>query len=294
MKTIGFIGCGIMGKPMASNLLKAGYKVFIYDINPEPLEELKKLGANVSLSISEVAQECSIILTMLPNSKDSEDVIIGRQALINSVKKGSTIVDMSSIDPIISIKIGDKLSMKGIGFLDAPVSGGEPKAKDGTLAIMVGGKRVIFDKIIPIFKVLGSTYKLVGEIGAGNFTKLCNQIIVAINIAAISEALILAKKSGISLNNVYEAIRGGLAGSTVLDAKFSKIINRNFKPGFKIKLHQKDLQNVLNAGAALNIPLPISAYLLEILKSLTTSGDGELDHCGIIRFYEKISSIEVK
>ncbi len=291
MQFIGFIGTGIMGKPMAKNLIKAGDSLIVYDLNPEPLAELKKEGAEIATSITEIAQRCNIIITMLPNSPQSEEIIISDKGIIKSAKSGTIVIDMSSIDPIVSIKIGKKLSTEGIDFLDAPVSGGETSAIEGTLAIMVGGKKEVFDKVIPIFKVLGSTYILVGEVGAGNFTKLANQIIVAVNIAAVSEAMILVKKAGLSPNTVYNAIRGGLAGSKVLDNKAPMMISRNFKPGFKIKLHQKDLQNVLNVGTYLNIPLPLTAQLLEMLKSLTSSGNGELDHSGILKFYENISEV---
>ena len=294
MKVIGFIGTGIMGKPMAKNLLKAGYRLIVYDIDPSHIDGLNTKGSKIASSIKEVAENCSIIITMLPNSPESEEVIIGNKGIINYAKKEAIVVDMSSIDPIVSIKIGRKLSKRDIYFLDAPVSGGEPKAIDGTLAIMVGGDKKIFKKIIPLFKIMGSSYVLVGEVGAGNFTKLSNQIIVAVNIAAVSEALVLAKKSGLSPTAVYEAIRGGLAGSTVLDNKARMMIERDFDPGFKIKLHQKDLQNVLNAGTSLNIPLPLSSQMLEILKSLTNSGNGELDHSGIVKYYENITGVEVK
>jgi len=293
METIGFIGIGIMGKPMASNLIREGYEVMVYDIDKATLESLKKEGAVVCKSISEVSEKAPIIITMLPNSPESEEVIIGEKGIIKFAKRGVIVIDMSSIDPTVSIKIGKELASRGIEFLDAPVSGGEPKAIDGTLAIMVGGKNNIFEKVIPIFKILGSSSNLVGDIGAGNFTKLSNQIIVAINIAAVSEALLLAKKAGLSPKKVFNAIRGGLAGSTVLDSKAPMMIERNFKPGFKIKLHLKDMQNVINASSSLNIPLPLSAQLLEVLKSLSASGNGELDHSGIIKFFENISTVEL-
>lgn len=294
MEIIGFIGTGIMGKPMAENLLGAGYSLIVNDIDPAQFQTLINKGAKAASSVKEVAENCSIIITMLPNSPESEEVIIGSEGIIDYTRKGTIVIDMSSIDPIVSIKIGKLLSKKNIDFLDAPVSGGEPKAIDGSLAIMVGGKESIFKKIIPLFKVMGSSYTLVGDIGAGNFTKLANQIIVAVNIAAVSEALILAKKSGLSPTAVYNAIRGGLAGSTVMDSKAPMMIERNFNPGFKVKLHQKDLQNALNTGTSLNIPLPLSSQMLEILKSLTNSGNGELDHSVVLKYYENITGVEVK
>ena len=294
MQNIGFIGLGVMGKPMSINLLKAGYDLFVYSRNPVTVEELQKKGCMISTSIIDLAEHCNIIITMLPNSPQSEETIIGDNGIIQSAKKGTLVIDMSSIDPLVSIKIGKKLSDKGIDFLDAPVSGAEMGAIEGKLAIMVGGKSEVFEKAIPIFKILGSSYTLVGEIGAGNFAKLSNQIIVGINIAAISEALILAKKAGLSPTVVYNAIKNGYAGSKVLDSKVPMMINRDFKPGFKIDLHKKDMQNVLNTGAALSVPLPLTALVLEMLKSLTSSGNGGLDNAGIIKFYEGISKIELK
>lgn len=291
MNLIGFIGTGIMGKPMAKNLIKAGYSLIVFARHPEKVRDLEKAGTKLAESVISIAKDCSVIITMLPNSPESEEVIIGEKGIIKKAKEGTLVIDMSSIDPIISNKIGNKLEEKGIDFLDAPVSGGETKAIEGSLAIMVGGKKHIFEKAIPLFKALGSSYTLVGGTGAGNFTKLSNQIIVAINIAAVSEALILAKKAGLSPTRVYEAIKGGLAGSQVLDSKAPMMISGNFKPGFKIELHQKDLQNVLNVGSSLNIPLPITAQILEMLKSLTSLGEGNLDHSGIYKFYENISKV---
>lgn len=294
MQPIGFIGTGIMGKPMAENLIKAGYSILAHKhVNPAPAEDLEGKGAEITTSISDIAKRCKTIITMLPNSPESEEVIIGESGLINA-KKGTLVIDMSSIDPIVSIKIGKVLDKKGIDFLDAPVSGGEKGAVEGNLAIMAGGERNVFEEAIPLFKVLGKSYILVGGIGAGNFTKLCNQIIVAVNITAVSEALVLAKKANLSLDSVYNAIRGGLAGSNVLDSKAPKIIKGDFKPGFKIKLHKKDLQNVLNAGSSMDLPLILSSNVLEMLKALTSSGDGELDHGGIVRFFEKISGVEAR
>ena len=294
MQTIGFIGLGVMGKPMSLNLLKACYKLFVYNRNPLPAEELQKKGCIISPSVVDLAENCNTVITMLPNSPQSEEVIIGNRGVIQTAKKGTLVIDMSSIDPLVSIKIGKKLLDKGIDFLDAPVSGAEIGAIEGKLAIMVGGRSEVFEKAIPIFKVLGSSYILVGEIGAGNFTKLSNQIIVGINIAAISEALVLAKKAGLSPTAVYNAIKNGYAGSKVLDSKAPMMINRDFKPGFKIDLHKKDMQNVLNAGTALGIPLPLTALVFEMLKSLASSDYGDLDNAGIIKFYEGISNIEVK
>ena len=289
---VGFIGLGIMGKPMAMNLIKSGFKLIAYDINPKTLKEIKNKGVEIAESIADLAKNSNVIITMLPNSPDSLEVIIGDKGIINNAKIGTLVIDMSSIDPIVSIEIGKKLKECEIDFLDAPVSGGEPKAIEGTLAIMVGGKQKTFKKALPFFNAMGSSYTLVGNVGAGNFTKLTNQIIVALNIAAICEAMLLAKKAGLNITKMYEAIKKGLAGSAVLDSKFPLIANKNFKPGFKIKLHKKDIQNALNASIKLNVPLVFTPQIFEILKSLDVLGYGELDHSAIYKFYENISGIK--
>ena len=289
---VGFIGLGIMGKPMAINLIKSGFKLTVYDKNPEALKEIESKGVKIAESIASLAKNSDVIITMLPNSPDSLEVIVGDNGIINNAKIGTLVIDMSSIDPIVSIEIGKKLQESGIDFLDAPVSGGEPKAIEGTLAIMAGGKQKTFKKALPFFKAMGNSYILVGNVGAGNFTKLANQIIVALNIAAVCEATLLAKRAGLNITKMYEAIKEGLAGSAVLDSKFPLIANKNFKPGFKIKLHLKDIQNALNTSTKLNVPLIFTPQILEILKSLTLHGYGELDHCAIFKFYENISGID--
>ncbi len=294
MQSIGFIGLGIMGKPMAINLLKAGYNIIVFNRTPIPAEELREKGCTKVSSVTDITKSCDTIITMLPDSPQSEEIIIGEKGIIQTAKKGTLVIDMSSINPMVSIKIGEKLLNKGIDFLDAPVSGGEKGAIEGTLAIMAGGKKEVFERALPIFKILGNSYFLIGKNGAGNFAKLINQIIVTINIAAVSEAFTLAKKAGLSPTLVYNAIRNGYAGSKVMDSKLPMIIKKDFKPGFKIDLNKKDLQNVLNAGAALNIPLPLTSVVLEILKSLSCSGYGNMDNAGIIKFYENISKIIVE
>lgn len=245
MQKIGFIGLGIMGKPMAKNLLKAGYKLVVYDINKQPVKELVEAGAEEGLSSKDVAERTDIIITMLPNSPHVKEVILGENGVLEGARQGQIIVDMSSIAPLVSMEVAAKAKEKGVEMLDAPVSGGEPKAIDGTLSIMVGGSQEVFDKVKDILLCMGSSAVLVGDIGSGNITKLANQIIVALNIAAMSEAFVLATKAGVDPERVYQAIRGGLAGSTVLDAKAPMVMERNFKPGFRIELHIKDLMNAL-------------------------------------------------
>jgi 2-hydroxy-3-oxopropionate reductase len=294
MAKIGFVGLGIMGKPMSKNLIKAGHQLVVYDIVAKPLEELKQAGAEVAASPSEVASKANIIITMLPNSPHVKQAILGEKGVAEGAKSGALVVDMSSIAPLVAREVGAELAKKGIRMLDAPVSGGEPKAIEGTLSIMVGGAQADFDEMLPIFKAMGSSAVLTGGLGAGNVTKLANQIIVALNIAAVSEALVLATKAGVDPNLVYQAIRGGLAGSTVLDAKAPLMMDRKFNPGFRINLHIKDLGNVLETSHEVGVPLPLSAAVMEIMQALKVDGMGDFDHGSIVRFYEKLAKIEVK
>jgi 2-hydroxy-3-oxopropionate reductase len=294
MNKIGFIGLGIMGKPMARNLLKAGYQLIVYDINTDAVKELVKSGAKEGKSSADVASRSEVIITMLPNSPDVKEVVLGNNGIIEGVKPGSVVVDMSSIAPKTSKEVAEKLLHKGVIMLDAPVSGGEPKAIEGTLAIMVGGPEETFNKIKDILGAMGTSVKLVGDIGSGNVTKLANQIIVALNIAAIGEAMVLATKAGVDPEKVYQAIRGGLAGSTALDAKMPMILNGNFKPGFRIELHIKDLKNALDTAKELDVPNILTSKVLEIMESLKADGKAKDDHGGIIQYYEKSAKVEVR
>ena len=293
-KKIGFIGLGIMGKPMSKNLLKAGYPLTVHNRSPIPVNELTALGASKAESPKETAQKSDVIITMLPDSPDVEKVILGENGVLEGAKSGIVIIDMSSIAPLVSKRIAIEVEKKGVEMLDAPVSGGENGAIQGTLAIMVGGKEEIFNKHLDILKVMGKSVVRVGDIGAGGFTKLANQIIVAINIAAISEALVLGEKAGLNPEFLYKAIREGLAGSNVLDSKINNILKRNFKPGFKIKLHKKDLNNVLLTAKDLDIPLPLTSLVQQMMVSLINEGKGEDDHSALINFIENIAKCEVK
>jgi 2-hydroxy-3-oxopropionate reductase len=294
MQKIGFIGLGIMGKPMAKNLLKAGYELVVYDIVSAAVQELVAVGAEKGTSPKDVAGKTEIIITMLPNSPHVKEVALGKNGIIEGADAGKIVIDMSSIAPLVAREVAAKLAEKGIEMIDAPVSGGEPKAIDGTLSIMVGGKQDVFDKCLPILKSMGSSAVLCGDIGAGNVTKLANQIIVASNIAAMSEALVLATKSGVEPEKVYQAIRGGLAGSTVLDAKAPLVMERKFDPGFRIDLHIKDLGNIMETGHEVGAPLPLSAIVMEMMQNLKADGLGKEDHGALIKFYEKLAQIEVK
>ena len=294
MRKIGFIGLGVMGKPMAKNLLKAGYQLVVHDIVPDAVRELVAAGARAGASPREVAVQSEVVITMLPNSPQARQVILGRDGVIEGLRAGAIVVDMSSIAPLASREISAKLAEKKVSMLDAPVSGGEPKAIDGTLAIMVGGPEETYRAVNDILATIGSSVTHVGDIGSGNMVKLANQIIVASSIAAISEALVLATKAGVDPEKVYRAIRGGLAGSTVLDAKVPLILKGNFKPGFRIDLHVKDMMNALDTAHELGVPVPVSSLVLEIMQALKADGKGKDDHGGLIQFYEKLAKVEVR
>lgn len=291
---VGFIGLGIMGKPMSKNLIKAGYELVVMDKNQSALAEVVAAGAQSATTPKEVAEQTDIIITMLPNSPHVKEVVLGENGIIEGAKAGAIVIDMSSIAPLVSREVAESLAVKGIEMLDAPVSGGEPKAIDGTLSVMVGGKQEIFDKCYPIMKAMAGSVVLTGSVGAGNVTKLANQIIVAINIAAMSEALVLATKAGVEPELVYQAIRGGLAGSTVLDAKAPLVMDRKFDPGFRINLHIKDLMNVLDTSHELGVPLPLTAAVMEMMQALKVDGMGDADHGSLARYYEKMAQVEIK
>jgi len=294
MKNIGFIGLGIMGNPMAKNLLKKGYPLTVYDIVPEKIDDLVEAGAKAGSSSKEVAEKSEIVITMLPNSPEVKEAVLGKGGVLEGAKPGTILIDMSSIAPLASKEVAEIAKEKGVVMLDAPVSGGEPKAKDGTLAIMVGGPREVFDEVEGILGVMGASVTLVGEIGSGNMTKLANQIIVALNIAAMSEAMVLAAKAGVNAEKVFQAIRGGLAGSTVLNAKMPLVLEGNFKPGFRIELHIKDLANALDTAHEVGVPVPLSSAVMEVMQALKVDGKGADDHGGIIQFYEKLAKVEVR
>ena len=291
---IGFIGLGIMGKPMARNLIKAGYSLTIYSKGPEALRELAQEDATVVASSKEVAQRSQVIITMLPDSPDSEEAILAPEGVLQGAEKGSVIIDMSSIAPLVTQRIAARAAEAGVDMLDAPVSGGEPGAVAGTLAIMVGGKQEVFDRCLPILDVMGRSVVRVGEVGAGNTVKLANQIIVAANIAAIGEAFVLSQKAGIDPELVFQAIRGGLAGSNAMEAKVPMILEGNFNPGFRIRLHQKDLHNALLTGKDLGVPLPVTSLVQQMLGALMVRDRGENDHSAIVTFIEDMANTQVR
>lgn len=293
MSIVGFIGLGIMGKPMSRNLLKAGHQLVVFDIDQVSVEELKESGAQAAGSPRDVASRSDVIITMLPNSAIVKSVILGKDGVIEGARAGTMVIDMSSVSPKASQEIAAALAQKQVRMMDAPVSGGEPKAIDGTLSIMAGGEQADFDEVLPIFKAMASSAVLTGRHGAGSVTKLANQIIVQLNIAAVSEALVLATKAGVDPELVYNAIRGGLAGSTVMDAKVPMILDRNFKPGGTLRINIKDIGNVLETSHELGVPLPLTAGVMEILQSLKADGKLDLDHGSIVQWYEKLAHVEV-
>lgn len=290
---VGFVGLGIMGKPMAKNLIKGGSRLLINDLNADAVKELTDMGAKEA-SLKEIGNKCSVIFTILPNGSIVQSVLFGEDSIVQTIEEGSIVVDMSSVTPTESKICAEKLAKKNVEFLDAPVSGGEPKAIDGTLAFMVGGKQAAFDTMMPYFDMMGASALLVGGTGSGSVTKLANQIIVNLNIAAVSEALVLATKAGADPELVYRAIRGGLAGSTVLDAKAPLMIDRNFVPGGKIAINLKDIKNVMSTAHDIDVPLPMSGQLLEIMQALKVDGHLNDDHGGIVQYFEKLAGVEVK
>lgn len=290
---VGFIGLGIMGKPMALNILKAGYDLTVNDLNTESVETLVQAGA-VFGTPADMGATCDVIITMLPASHHVQQVVLGENGLLQTATAGTILIDMSSISPVASVEIANQAALRGVEMLDAPVSGGEPKAIDGTLSIMVGGKETVFETVKPLLEVVGASVTLVGKNGSGVTAKLANQIIVNLNIAAMSEALTLAAKAGIDVEKMYQAIRGGLAGSAVLDAKVPLILERNFVAGGRIDINLKDMTNVMETAHEIGVPLPLSSQLVEIFHALKIDGKAADDHGGIIQYYEKLAHVEVR
>jgi 2-hydroxy-3-oxopropionate reductase len=293
-ETLGFIGLGIMGKPMAKNLIDAGYSLVVLDVNTTPVEELVGMGATAAKTPAEVASKVQKIITMLPDGPDVEKVVMGEGGILEAATSETKLIDMSSISPTVTKKIVAALDEKGARALDAPVSGGEPGAIRGELAIMVGGPEDLFNEIKPIFEILGKSAVLVGDTGAGQTTKLTNQILVGVHIQAMGEAFILACKAGYDPIKVFDAIKGGLAGSSVLNAKIPMVTERNFKPGFKIHLHQKDLKNALEAASTLGLTLPVTDMVKGYVDALVSKGKGENDHGGIVQELEAKNNAEIR
>jgi 2-hydroxy-3-oxopropionate reductase len=286
---VGFIGLGIMGRPMARNLLKAGYPLVVHNRSRAAVDELGQAGAKVATSARDVAAQCDVLITMLPNSPDVELVALGKDGIIEGARAGLLYADMSTISPIVSQKVGAALGAKGVKMVDAPVSGGEKGAIDAALSIMVGGDKAVFDQLLPIFQAMGKTITLLGPLGAGGFTKLANQIIVAVNLTALGEALTLAKKAGLDREQTLTALAGGLAGSRCLDQKKPNYVAGTYNPGFKIDLHYKDLGLIMDAARSLGVPLPTTAVVQELFSALRVKGKGGLDHSGVITLLEDLA-----
>ncbi len=290
---VGFIGLGIMGKPMAKNMLKSGVNLMVTDLNKEAVSDVVAAGAQEA-TYAQIGSECDVVFIIVPNGDIVKSILFDEYGVASTLKEGSVVCDMSSVTPVESKECYDRLKKQGVGFVDAPVSGGEPGAIAGTLAIMAGGDQKDFNSLKPYFDILGSSALLIGESGSGSVTKLANQIIVNNTIAVVSEAFVLAKKAGADPQKVYEAIRGGLAGSAVLDAKIPMIIERNFKPGGPIRINHKDIKNVVNTAHAIDVPIPYTAQLYEILQALKIHGHMDDDHGGIVRYFEKLADVEVR
>ena len=290
-QAIGFIGLGIMGRPMARNLLKAGHTLVVHSRSRGPVEDIVKAGATAAASPRDIAAQCDVLVTMLPNSPEVEQVALGPGGIIEGARRGLIFADMSTISPIVSRKIGAALEPKGVAMLDAPVSGGEKGAIDGTLSIMVGGDKAVFERVLPIFQAMGKTITLLGPLGFGGFTKLANQIIVAVNLTALAEALTLGKKAGLDRELLLTALAGGLAGSKCLDQKRSNYVSNTYNPGFKIDLHYKDLGLIMESARALGVPLPATAVVQELFSALRVKGRGGLDHSGVITLLEDLAGL---
>jgi 2-hydroxy-3-oxopropionate reductase len=290
---IGFIGLGIMGKPMARNLLKAGHPLVVHNRSRGAVEELSKEGAQTAATAKEVAERTEILITMLPDSPDVELVYSGEKGVFAGAKRGMLMIDMSSISPIVARELAQEAEKRGIAMIDAPVSGGEAGAINAMLSIMIGGKAAAVERAMPIFQVLGKNIVHVGEAGAGQVTKAANQMVVGTTIAIVSEALVLAAKAGVDPGKVRQALLGGFAQSKILDAHGQKMLERNFKPGFRIRLHEKDMKIALATGLEYGVPLMVTSQVAQMMTAMRSMGNGELDHAGLVRLIEELAKIEL-
>jgi 2-hydroxy-3-oxopropionate reductase len=279
-----------MGRAMVRNLAKLGAPVVAFDRHPERVAAVTGEGITGADSIAQVSRASDVVITMLPDGPNVLEAVTGDHGVLSALRAGGVVVDMSSINPLVAQQIGRACSEKGVSFLDAPVSGGEPKAIEGTLAVMAGGEQSVFDQVLPLLQSMASSVLLTGPVGSGNVTKLANQIMVACNIAAMSEAFVLAERCGVPPDVVFNAVKGGLAGSTVLNAKAPMVIARDFKPGFRIRLHQKDLRNATATAESVKVALPLTNLVHQLMIASMNGGDGELDHAGLFRLIESLSS----
>jgi 2-hydroxy-3-oxopropionate reductase len=291
--TIGFIGLGIMGKPMARNLLKAGYPLVVYNRSRAAVDELSKEGAQPAASSKEVSARSEVIITMLPDSPDVELVYAGENGVFAGAKPGMLLLDMSSISPVVARKLAGEAQKLGFDMIDAPVSGGETGAISATLSIMIGGKPTAVERAMPIFQALGKNIVHVGDAGAGQVTKAANQMVVGTTIAIVSEALVLAAKAGVDPAKVRQALLGGFAQSKILEAHGQKMLDRNFKPGFRIRLHEKDMKIALSTGSEYGVPLMVTSQVAQMMTAMKSMGDGDLDHSGLVKFVEELAKTEL-
>ena len=291
--TVGFIGLGIMGKPMAKNLIEAGHELVVYNRTPKKAEELAGAGAVVAASPREVAEQSDVVVTMLPDSPQVEEVLFGEEGVLEGVKEGALIVDMSTISPVITEELAARAKEKGASMLDAPVSGGDVGAIEGTLSIMVGGSDGDFQRARPLFEAMGKTVTHVGGSGAGQVVKAANQIVVALTIEAVSEALVLGSKAGVAPGKILDVLGGGLAGNKVMEVKREKMLTHSFDPGFRIELHHKDLGIALAAGREYGVTLPVTAIVDQMLETLKMRGKGDRDHSAILTLIEESSGHEI-
>jgi 2-hydroxy-3-oxopropionate reductase len=291
---VGFIGLGIMGRPMAKNLMEAGYELVLQNRSPEKAEELAGEGnATAAGSPREVAEACDVVITMLPDSPDVEAVVAGEDGVLEGIRDGALLVDMSTISPVVTEELSAKVREKGASMLDAPVSGGDVGAIEGALSIMVGGSEEDFGRARPLFDVMGKVATHVGPTGAGQVVKACNQIVVALTIEAVSEALVLGSKGGVAPETLVEALSGGLAGSAVMEAKKEKFFSHDFEPGFRIELHHKDLGIALAAGREYGVALPVTAIVDQMLEASKAKGRGDRDHSALLTLLEEAAQHEI-
>ena len=291
--TIGFIGLGIMGKPMARNLMKAGYPLVVHNRSRGSVEELAKEGAQAAATSKEVAGRSEVLITMLPDSPDVELVYAGENGVFAGAKAGMLLIDMSSISPVVARKFAADAEKRGCDMIDAPVSGGEAGAIGATLSIMIGGKATAVERAMAIFQALGKNIVHVGDTGAGQVTKAANQMVVGTTIAIVSEALVLAAKAGVDPAKVRQALLGGFAQSKILEAHGQKMLERNFKPGFRIRLHEKDMKIALAAGSEYGVPLMVSSQVAQMMTAMKSMGNGDLDHSGLVKFVEELAKTEL-
>ena len=290
---VGFIGLGIMGKPMAKNLMEAGYELVLYNRTLEKAEELSEDGAEVAANPREVAENSEIIVTMLPDSPDVRNVVAGKDGVLEGIEEGALLVDMSTISPVVTEELAEAVKKKGASMLDAPVSGGDVGAIEGTLSIMVGGEEEDFERAKPLFEVMGKTVTHVGPSGTGQVVKAANQVVVALTIEAVSEALVLGSAGGVSPEKILDVLSGGLAGNKVMEVKREKFLSHTFDPGFRSELHHKDLGIALSAGREYGVVLPVTAIVDQMLLAMKKKGWGEEDHSALLRVIEDLSQHEI-